>query len=269
MPSALHLKAMRTVQAALLAALSACATAPAPQAAPTILHYLRSNRDGALPENVWVYRPDATHVEVYKSVERCGNAAFVTATFDPATMQATELVGGRVAQDGTQEQFAWLDVRDGVIHARIPAMNLEQRIPLGGTNWILYDFDLADLNARMAGKPAPRASFNLWAALAWPEEGVTDLFRPMGEINAGFVGGDVRYGQRALRYELRGALHGTLWLDADEGHVLEARFYQPNHPGYADFRLTLEGVSHGGEAEWRDRLRAHWETCEPEWERTD
>ena len=43
----------------------------------------------------------------------------------------------------------------------------------------------------------------------------------------------------------------------------------PNHPGYADFRLTLEGVSHGGEAEWRDRLRAHWETCEPEWERTD
>jgi hypothetical protein len=242
-------------------ALSACAAAPAPQA-PTILHYLRSNQDGGLPENVWVYRPDATHVEVYKSVERCGNAAFVTATFDPATLQATQLIGGRVAEDGSQEQFAWLDVRDGAIHARIPATSLEQTIPLGGANWFLYDFDLADLNARMASKPAPRANFALWAALAWPEDGVRDLFRPLGDINASFVGDDVRFGQPALRYEVRGALHGTIWLDADEGHVMEARFAQPNHPGYANYRLTLEGVSHGGEAEWRDRLRSHWADCE-------
>ena len=256
----MHREGMKAHALLAALALSACATAPAPQA-PSILHYLRSNADGALPENVWVYRRDATHVEVYKSVERCGNAAFVTATFDPATMQATELVGGRVAQDGTQDQFAWLDVRDGAIHARVPAMSLEQTIPLGGANWILYDFDLADLNARMAGKPAPRASFDLWAALAWPEDGVTDLFRPMGEISAGFAGDDVRFGQPALRYEVRGALHGQLWLDADEGHILEARFHQPNHPGYADFRLALEGVSHGGEGEWRDRLRAHWEGC--------
>jgi hypothetical protein len=59
-------------------------------------------------------------------------------------------------------------------------------------------------------------------------------------------------------------LNGALWLDAAEGYVVEARFAEPNHIGYADFKLTLEAIADGGEAEWRARLASHWQDCPAE-----
>ena len=55
---------------------------------------------------------------------------------------------------------------------------------------------------------------------------------------------------------------GRLWLDSEDGHVVDAVMPVPNHPGYTDFRLRLLNVSDGGEAEWAALLRAHFEGCE-------
>jgi hypothetical protein len=71
-----------------------------------IYHYQRSNRDGSSPEHIHVFHESSREVEVYKMVERCTNAALVTAELDYELWSATRLVGGRLTRDGTQDGFA-------------------------------------------------------------------------------------------------------------------------------------------------------------------
>lgn len=251
---------LRTLLAAL--ALAACASAPEP--APAIgrmYHYVRSNQDGSLPEQIYQYRASATELEVGKQVSRCTNSAFVTATFDPVTGQGTSFTGGRLARDLSQDAFAWLTREDGALHARVPAANIDQSVAVAGEPYVLYDFDLADLNARFAGQPAPQSDFRFAVVLIWPQENVSEVFRDLGWANARFSGAETHLNRSAHRYALSGGLNGQLWLDAQDGHVLEARFAEPNHTEYADFRLVLQSVHNDGASAWRAARAAHWQGC--------
>lgn len=245
-------------------ALSACATAPDPT--PTVgrlYHYLRSNQDGSDAEQIYQYRASATRIEVGKMVSRCTNAAFVTAELDPSTNIPRELVGGRIGRDLNQEAFAWLtyDPASHELHARIPEAGLDTRVAVDGEPWVLYDFDLSDLNAMHAGHAPSREDFRFAVALVWPEEGAASPFRNLGWANARFASVEQHLNREALRFEVSGGLNGQLWLDAHEGHVLEARFAEPNHMEYETFRLTLQSVEDDGAASWREARAAHWRGC--------
>jgi hypothetical protein len=258
----MHLKRMiRPLLAAL--ALSACATAHEP-ASPVgrLYHYVRSNQDGSLPEQIYQYRASATRLEVGKMVSNCTNAAFVTAELDLARGQPRELVGGRLGRDLNQEPFAWLtyDAATRDLHARIPQANIDTRVAVEGEPWIIYDFDLSELNARLAGRAAPREDFRFAVALIWPEEGAASPFRNLGWAEARFVEVEQRRDRAQARYEVSGGLNGELWLDP-QGHVLEARFAEPNHTEYRDFHLVLQSVEHDGAASWREARAAHWRGC--------
>lgn len=65
----------------------------------------------------------------------------------------------------------------------------------------------------------------------------------------------------AFEWEHAGGKEGTLWLDAEHGHIVDAVFPAPNHPGYTDFRLRLDHVSDGGIEEWTNLLTAHFSNC--------
>lgn len=246
---------IRSLAAAALL-LSACAAAPAPSVG-RLYTYVRSNHDGSLPERIYMYRADETRLEVGKVVSRCGNAAFVTADLDLATNQARELVGGRIAADGSQAPFAWLTFEDGALHARVPAMQLDVRTPVEHTPWRMYDFDLADLNAFRAGRPASRSDFSFGVALIWPDGESENPLRYLGQANAHFAAAD----GDEVRFTVSGALNGEITFDADEGHIIEARFAEPNHTEYENFRLRLQSVEDDGEAAWRNVRLAQWRDC--------
>lgn len=227
-------------------------------------HYLRSTQAGAEAEHVWVHRASATRLEVYKMRERCTNAAFVTATIDPATGEASELVAGRLRRSGGVETFGTL--RDDRAKGRlVMAMQGAAPVeaPVGLRPWHLYDYDLATLGvftrARSAEEP-----FRFGLALVWPGDagpslgwlGRAEAIRPV-RVRRG--------GRPAIRYTVSGdafgkAGGGPLWLDARDGTLLEAAWGLPNHPGYRDFRLRLLGVERG-EAAWRRRLASHYAGC--------
>lgn len=255
--------------AALCAALcvGACATGPAPaQTSPTIgrlYTYVRSNQDGTRPENVYVYRAGAAQLEVAKMVSRCTNAAFVTAELDLARRQPLSLVGGRLARDGTQTPFAWLtyDRTAHRLHAQVPSADIDRYVSLDGEPWTIYDFDLADITALNAGHAPTPGDFDLAVALVWPAQGARDPFRNLGRAWFRYAGGELRLEREALRFEASGGLNGQLWLDAREGHVLEARFAEPNHAEYRDFRLVLERVEDNAAARWAAVRAAHWADC--------
>jgi hypothetical protein len=251
--------------AALAAALAAsCATAaPAPNAVGRLYHYVRSNQDGTLPEQIYLYRASSTQVEVGKIVSRCANAAFVTADLDLERRQGVRFVGGRIAEDGAQAPFAYLDydAQTRSLHARVEQAGIDQRLTIAGEPYILYDFDLSDLNALSAGRAPPRADFRFAVSLIWPVEGAENVFRDLGWANARFAAAETHLDRDALRFELTGGLNGQLWLDAREGHVLEARFAEPNHTEYADFRLVLQSIEDDGQASWREVRTGQWRDC--------
>ena len=253
---------MKPLAIAAAIALSACATTPRAPDAP-MFTYLRSNHDGSLPEQIYVYRRDAAHLEVGKIVSRCANAAFVTAELDPARGQPRELVGGRIGRDGSQEAFAWLtyDPAARRLHARVPSAGIDQHVALDGEPWLIYDFDLSEITGLFYGRPPPREDFRFAVALIWPAEDAENVFRNLGFMEARFAGLERHLGRETLRFAVSGGLTGQLWLDARMGHVVEARFDQPNHVGYDDFRLVLQDVTTSGEDAWRRVRRMHWEGC--------
>lgn len=248
-----------------IALLSACAGSPAPPLDAPMLSYIRSNQDGSLPEQIYVYRPDATHLEVGKIVSRCANAAFVTAELDPARGQPSALTGGRIARDGSQDAFAWLtyDVEARQLHARVPMADIDEHVAIDGEPWLIYDFDLSELNGLFYGRPPGREDFRYAVALIWPEEGAASPFRNLGFMEARYAGAEQHLGRETLRFEVSGGLTGQLWLDARQGFVVEARFDQPNHIEYDDFRLVLQDVTVSGEEAWARVRRMHWEGCPP------
>jgi hypothetical protein len=244
-------------------ALGACAHTPTAPSSNQLFHYVRSNSDGSFPEHIWVYRPDASRVEVIKIVQRCRRAAYVTAELDVARNQPRALVGGRLGRDGAQEPFAWMsyDTQTRTLAARIPDARLNAELTIAREPWRLYDFDLADLTALNAGRPAPHADFSFNAVLIWPEESAANPFRDLSLVSARFLGVEDRVGVVAAHYAVSGGLNGDLWLDAARGHVVEARFDEPNHLEYRDFRLVLQSATNDADAEWRDVRVSHWAGC--------
>ena len=207
---------------ALLAAcaLTACASAPQTHAPiGRFYHYERSNQDASLPEQIYQYRASATRLEVGKEVERCTNAAFVTSEFDPARGQGVSFTGGRLRRDLEQDPFAFLtyDAPTRTLSANVPAFNVNESLTVAGEPYIIYDFDLADLNARFAGRPAPREDFRFAVALIWPVEGAERVLRDLGWANARFVEVEDRRDPAQARYVVSGGLNGELWLDPSEG----------------------------------------------------
>lgn len=255
---------MRPALSALAALIATACAAPAfAQDDGDILHYLRSNQDGSMPEAVSVWLRDDGTVEVFKRVSPCTNAALVTAEFDRTAGQPTRLVGGRLGRDGRQQPFAWLDhlPAERRLVARLGSPDAEPfgSFPLNGAApWRLYDFDFADWNALADGPPPDR--FTLELALAWPDEELT--IRNLGPAEAVLVSTEVRDGRSTRRYAVRatGFSSGDLWLDAETGHVVEVAWGEPNHPGYDNFRLVLTGQDQG-EAAWRALLASHWADC--------
>jgi hypothetical protein len=252
-----------TLMVVMASALAACASAPA-STSPIgrFYHYVRSNQDGSLPEQIYQYRASETRLEVGKEVERCTNAAYVTAEFDPARGQGVSFTGGRLRRDLEQEPFAYLTYNAPNLHARVPQANIDQSAPVPGEPYILYDFDLADLNARLAGRAAPRDGLRFAVVLIWPVEGAVEIFSTLNWAVARFAAEEQHLGRDARRYEVSGALNGQLWLDAREGHVLEARFAEPNHTEYRDFRLVLQRIDNNGAEAWRAARAAHWQGCD-------
>lgn len=233
-----------------------------------IYHYLRTNTDGSEPERVRVFRRSATDLAVNKAVSPCTNAAYVTATLDLTSGEARTLTGGRLTREGTQDAFAFLTVDEASprLSARIqlPGQTLEGGADIDERPRILFDFDLADLTVLAPHLIDPKKGFSFGLPLLWPPA-MPDFLQDKGRLDAVFAGEETHNGRRALRFTVTGEAFagkpGTLWLDAAEGHVLEASFPLPNHDNYDDFRLVLEKVEDVGEDGWRRLLMSHWQGC--------
>lgn len=236
-------------------------------AAQPVLVYERTNSDGSEPEKVVVFARGADKVDVFKSKQRCTNAAYVTARLDPASGQAIELVGGRLGRDLTQQSFAWLTRSDeGVLEARIGARDaLPSLTAPVGPRWVIYDFDFSDLigrppDALRKGEPV---AFDM-PLLLMEESGPT--LRNLGKLELAFVGHEPGKEGTVLHYRASGpalaGAAGDMRFAAADGRLVEARLPLANHSEYRNLYLRLL-ERREGEAAWRAVLADHWDGCSP------
>lgn len=258
----------------LIAGLMAAPALAADPPVGRILSYTRSNIDGSDAETIHVFRQGATQVAVNKRLAPCTTAALVTAELDLKTGQARRLTAGRLNRQGGQDAFG--DIVHDPLARRLdlaisppgapPGMVVRATVATPDSPWMLYDFDLADLTSLLPARPDPKADFSFGMALLWPEGDPAKALTYPGRMDARFVGAETWRGRAAWRFEaggpaFPGGVGGPLWLDQADGHVLAAEWSRPNHPGYRDFKLVLDRVSDGGQAEWTALMLSHWAGC--------
>lgn len=273
---------MRRLTAAIVAALlgAACTSAPnetrfaeyrfdaGREHAGRIYHYLRTNRDGTLPEHVYVFHKSREQIEVYKMVQRCTNAALVTADLDYGVWSATRLVGGRLGRDGAQQGFAVLTLDPAAMRidavVRLPDQELRRSLDLQSLPWRLYDFDFAEFTIFAQHLANYRKDFTVEMALVVTDPDDPQFLKNIGAASAIAEGLDRRRG--VYRYRLEGPAFpggGVLLLDARDGHVVEVETAVPNHLEYRDFKYALQSVEDGGAGAWRQLLLSHYRDCPP------
>lgn len=241
----------------------------------TTLSYIRSNQDGSMPERILVHIIGPNALNVAKMADPCTSAALVTANFadvpaNPTEAEATGLVGGRLQRDGSQLPQAWLDVQAGLPRVLSVRLGSSDTTPVTfdapPAPLRVYDFDLAEF--ALFG-PRETKDFAFGLAMTWPKDNAP-LLRILGPAHARFLYASDKGAKNHFRIfgaafdDVRaGDRGGELITDATYGHVIEARFGLPNHPGYANFMLKLVKVSPGeeGNAAWNEAITRHWQGC--------
>ena len=251
----------------MLSLLAAATLAASPPWEAPILHYVRSNRDGSEPEHVVQYRPTRTGIAVYKWVEKCTTAAYVTAEMSDNLLQGRVYFAGRVAPDGSQARFGTLnfDPRLMSLSADITPPGgrpIHAKHYLRAVPFLIYDFDFADLNSFLQ-EHRPAADFSYAMPVIWPSD--ETLFRDLGMLRAHYAGPDKRQGRDTVRFDLSvdgpTKSTGSLWIDAASAYIVEADLGLPNHLEYRDFRLKLERVEAGSKEGWNVLTKSQYANC--------
>lgn len=240
-----------------------------------IYYYERSNTDGTLDERITVFRKNATDLEVYKESGLCHRAALVQAELDLENLSARRMIAGQLRPDAQVMEFGTLAVNDDNtvldMHIKVPGMEVHDKLSIENKHWQLYDFDLASLTVATPHLEKRKDGFGFGMGLVWADSNTADPLIWLGEVEARFTGEALHLGTFTENYRLNGSAFdgemstggtGEMWLDAQDGHIVEARFPIPNHPGYTDFRLRLIKVSDGGNAEWKQLLTDHFDGCD-------
>lgn len=240
-----------------------------------IYYYERSNTDGSMDERITIFRRSATHIEVYKENGLCRNASVVRAELDLETLSAHTITGGQLQPNAEIMDFAFLEMNEAGdqldLLVRLPDMVITNEANIDNDHWVLFDFDFASFTVGVPHLDNPRDGFDFGMSLVWADPSVADPLFWMGDLDADHIGAGERLGFAADEYRLTGSAldhelaigdEGRLWLDAEEGHLVDIIVPAPSHPGYTDYRLRLLSVSDGGEAEWTALLTRHFEGCD-------
>ncbi|QDP19993.1 hypothetical protein [Sphingomonas xanthus] len=237
------------------------AAAPAP-----ILHYVQSNRDGSVSEQISMTRPSVTSVAVYRHGGRCGVPTYVTVSFDPKSGEVASLDTGRVGAKGEQVRSGRFDfdpaTRTLSAWADLPSGRVSDSILVPDRPWHLFNYGWATLNAELQSA-RPRRDFAF--GLPWAGSASGSFLQYKGRVRAHFRGYDQHGKQQALLFNLSlegpEPATGKLLLDASGGHILLAELSVAGHGDSRDFRIELHKVEKGGARAWTRLLRKRDANC--------
>ena len=209
----------------------------------TLLLYQKSNIDGTNAGQIALFIAAEDRLEAFKWHEGGGSATLVTADMNWEAFSVRRFESWRLHADGTKQLQGTLEQVDGEPKVVITfGPDNQETVQLRHWPWHSYDFDFASLSASMRHLIDPESTFRIGIAdLAMVSD--TLRFVDKGTVTIEYLGREDRYGFASRKYAIDGEglanRGGHLWVDADQGYIVDYEIDLPDEPGYESGKLRL------------------------------
>ncbi|HEY4492988.1 MAG TPA: hypothetical protein VI958_13380, partial [Acidobacteriota bacterium] len=230
-----------------------------------LYHYVKSNRDGSVPENVAVYVASRDNLEVFKYRAPGTAAGFVKAWIDWEIFSAHKLESYRVTGADEQKLVATFEFSksDGIGSTNLflddePA----QEAKISTLPFHIFNFDFTSLNFAFRHLVNLRDSFEIGVPdFVFRNEKWEFIYR--GAAIVQFQGEETLDRVRCLRYSIDGPglenRGGAIWVNAAQGHVERMDLDLPDNPDWDHFFFELKKVEFLSPKEWQKFRESHFE----------
>ena len=230
----------------------------------TVYHYVKSNIDGSTPERVSLYVSDETTLEAYRWREpKPQTTTYVKATMDWGRLSAIRLE--------SQRKQRWMGSQVNAIAEYTPStktMSIEfsdktrHTVTIEHVPFHFYQFDLASLNVAFRQLKDPTAPFQVGIVNpTFAETGAALEYR--GQATITYEKEEKRAELPCRRYHIDGPgvknQGGTIWVDRNEGHIVDLEIKNPNHPDWVSFKLKFVGRETMTPPEWQAFMKSRAE----------
>lgn len=227
----------------------------------TAYHYIKSNIDGSTPERVSLYMADDTTLEAFRWREP--NPQFtshVKAKMDWGRLSAIRLESQRkqrwqasqlnaVAEYAPMTKTMSIEFADKTRHT----------VQIDHTPFHFYQFDLASLNVAFRLLADPTKPFQVGLVNpTFAETGAALEYR--GLVTISYEKDEKRSELPCRKYLIDGPgvknQGGSIWVDRNEGHIVDLEIKNPNHPDWTSFKLKFVGKESMGPADWQAFMKS-------------
>ena len=230
----------------------------------SVYHYVKSNKDGSLPEQIVIYVAAADRLEVFKyhPETKASQSALVIAYLDYKLFHADKLESWRVTSLTDRALVASLefDEKTKMVEVKI-GDGATEKTEMKYIPFHIYNFDLSSLNFMMRHLADPESSFQVGIADPnFAQEGPLFLYR--GEVKVDFAGDEKREGQDCRKYKIDGPgvsnRGGFIWVRKDGEFFQEVDMDLPDNPNWQSFRLVLQSKEKKTPEQWKQFMDSHF-----------
>jgi hypothetical protein len=222
----------------------------------SVYEYVKSNRDGTHPHNISWYIAARDSMEALKWTQGDSVATLVIAIMDWSRFSVRSFRTFQIRRGAPDLLRGRADTDSGgkvtLSFAR------EKSVRVKSWPWHSYDFDFASLGLTLPHLKDPEGTFTFErvdVSYRGEQLGLEDF----GPVEVRFQALDRRGSRQTRLYRIGGRgllqVEGLLWVDANQGHIVEFELPIPDEPGYRDGRLRLLGIRKLSPAEWNGHKR--------------
>ncbi|HRI66792.1 MAG TPA: hypothetical protein PK156_21245 [Polyangium sp.] len=229
-----------------------------------VYHYVKSNLDGSTPERVSLYMPDETTLEAYRWREpKPQTTSYVKATMDWGRLSAVRLESQRKTRWQGSQMNALAEYSPSLRTMSIEFSDKTRySVPIEHIPFHFYQFDLASLNVAFRQLADPTKPFDVGIVNpTFSETGAALEYR--GIVTITFEKEERRFELPCRRYRIEGPgvknQGGTIWVERNEGHIIDIEIKNPNHPDWVSFKLKFVGKETMTPTEWQTFMRSRFD----------
>jgi hypothetical protein len=230
-----------------------------------VYHYVKSNIDGSTPERVSLYMSDESTLEAYRWREPSPQStSYVKATMDWGRESAIRLESHKKARWQADQLNAVAEYSPMTRSMSIEfSDSTRHTVVIGHVPFHFYQFDLASLNVAFRNLVDPTKPFQVGIVNpTFAATGAALEYRGLATIT--YEKDETQSEVPCRRYRIDGPgvknQGGTIWVEHNEGHIIDLEIKNPNHPDWMSFKLKLVGKETMDPAQWMAFMRSRFET---------
>jgi hypothetical protein len=235
----------------------------------SLYHYVKSNRDGSNPGQIYAYLASPTRLDVVKLEPHAKVSVNVIAELNWQTFSATRLDMWYDHPDGLHHRvFGMVDEGAELVMTVDDPRGFDAKLlEIIGTQphaiavpfhpVHVYGFELLTLAFALPHLVDPTADFVFGLVGDNPRFGARspELLAYLGETWMRFAGEEVRHGVACRKYRVTGPwlgdLHGSIWVAHDPQQLVEIEIPLANNGEWREFALELKSVQEVRADEWQ------------------